>query len=69
MKEFAMVLRIKHLPYNKTFNWKDDDGSLKLAVIYRGVISIEYQWKRTVQIAEITKGMFLTNHYIKDDIE
>lgn len=51
VREFAMVLRIKSLPYGKLFSWKDEDGSCKFAVIYRGVVSIEYQWKRNIQIA------------------
>jgi hypothetical protein len=64
-----LLIRIKHLPYSKHLNWKDEDGSFKLAVVYKGVISIEYPWKRNIQIAEVTRGMFLTNHYIKDEIE
>lgn len=69
VKEFAMLVRIKKMSYNKLLNWKDEDGSLKIGVVYRGIISIEYQWKRNIQICEITRGMFITNHYIKDEME
>jgi hypothetical protein len=69
IKEFAMLTRIKKLGFNKCLNWKDEDGSHKIGIVYKGVISIEYPWKRNVQICEITKGMFFTNHYIKDDLE
>ena len=50
-------------------NWKDEDGSHKIAVIFRGLLSIEYPWKRNIEVAQLTRGMFITNHYIKDAIE
>jgi hypothetical protein len=69
IREFVLLSRIKTLPFGKALNWKDEDGSCKLAVIYRGVIGIEYQWKRRLQLTELTKGMFLANRYIRDEIE
>jgi hypothetical protein len=35
-----MLSRVKHLSFGKALNWKDEDGSSKLAVIYRGVVGI-----------------------------
>lgn len=69
LREFTMLSRVKALPFGKILNWKDEDGSCKLAVVYKGVIGIEYQWKRMLKLAEVTRGMFLANRYIRDDIE
>lgn len=69
VKEFYPLIRIKRLRYNKYLNWKDQDHSNKIAVIFRGLINIEYQWKRTIQVAQLAKGMFISNHYIKDQIQ
>lgn len=64
-----MLSRVKSLPFGKSLNWKDEDGSSKLGVVYKGVVGIEYQWKRRLQLAEITKGMFIANRYIRDEVE
>lgn len=50
-KEFSGLIRVKHLRYNKCLNWKDDDGSLKLGIVYKGIVGIEFDWKRRVQLA------------------
>lgn len=60
---------MKRLKYNKSLNWKDEDHSHKIAAIYRGVVNIEYQWKRNIEVAQLAKGMYIANHYIKDQIE
>ena len=66
VQQFIPLMRIKKLTFNSCLNWKDEDKSLKIGVIFRGVLSIEYQWKRNIEVAQLTKGMFITNHYIKD---
>jgi len=62
-------MRIKKLGYNNRLNWKDEDGSHKIGVVFKGILSLEYVWKRKLEIAQLTRGMYITNHYIKDQIE
>ena len=64
-----MLSRVKPLPFGKVLSWKDEDGSNKLAVVYKGVVGIEYEWKRRLHLAEVTRGMFHANRYIRDDDE
>jgi hypothetical protein len=69
MQEFLPLARIKRLKYGQSLNWKDEDGSHKIGIVYKGLISIEYHWKRNIEVMQITKGKYITNHYIKDEIE
>lgn len=69
VQQLISLIRIKKLGYGKALNWKDQDGSHKIGVVFQGTLSIQYPWKRNIQIAQLNKGKFITNHYIKDQLE